>query len=315
MLSQTVRANLLLLLSAAIWGSTFGAQKAAMAHIGPFWYTGLRFLLGAVIVLPLLLREKPERKLEGRDWLVGVGIGLLLCAGINLQQVALILTSVTNAGFITGLYVVLVPLIGIFVGHRYGWGVWLGVALAVIGLYMLSVHGTLAVNYGDLLVLASAFFWAFQVYALSSAGSHCLPPVRLAVTQFLTCAVISLTIAAFIEPISFDAIGNASFGLLWGGILSVGFGFTMQVLAQRFAPATHSAIILSLESVFAALTGWLVMGDVLDARVLSGCGLMLLGTIIAQLTPAKQPVSHGKIEDETMAVPSERTAPSEARLG
>lgn len=288
--SQTVRANLLLLFSAAIWGSTFVAQKTAMQYIGPFWYTGLRFLLGMLVILPLLHFEKPQHSLSSRDWLTGIGIGLLLFAGINLQQVALMFTSVTNSGFITGLYVVLVPVICAFAGHRYGGGVWVGVIMAVGGLYLLSVHGALEVNFGDILTLASAFFWAFQVIALSSSG-HCLPPVRLAATQFATCTVLSLGIAVFIEPVSFSAIGDAGFALLYGGILSVGFGFTMQVMAQRYAPAAHSAIILSLESVFAALTGWAVLGDILDARVLTGCALMLGGTVLAQLSPTRPPKS------------------------
>lgn len=310
MFSQTIRANLLLLCAAAIWGSTFVAQKTAMEHIGPLWYTGLRFLLGLIVILPLLWLEKPARNLTWSDWRIGIGIGLLLFAGINLQQVALIFTSVTNAGFITGLYVVLVPIICTFAGHRYGGGVWLGVGMAVAGLYLLSVHGALEVNFGDVLTLASAFFWAFQVIALSSSGGHGLPPVRLAAAQFATCALLTLVLATILQlteslmaargissaalatvtgPISFAAIGEAGFALLYGGIMSVGFGFTIQVLAQRHAPAAHSAIILSLESVFAALTGWLVLGDILDARVLTGCALMLGGTLLAQLSPSRPP--------------------------
>ncbi len=303
MTGQTLRANLLLLLAAAIWGSTFVAQKTAMQYIGPFWYTGLRFLLGALIILPLLRFEKVTRPLKQRDWVMGIGIGLLLFAGINLQQVALQFTSVTNSGFITGLYVVLVPIICSFLGHRYGMGVWIGVVLAVTGLYLLSVHGTLEVNFGDLLTLASAFFWAVQVIALSNAG-HCLPAARLALTQFIVCAVLSLVIAITMEPISIDAIGNASFALLYGGILSVGVGFTIQVFAQRYAAAAHSAIILSLESVFAALTGWLVLQDVLDARILTGCALMLVGTLLAQLSPS----STSKTADVLDAEPEPETA-------
>ncbi|MEN3929751.1 DMT family transporter [Microvirga sp. W0021] len=281
-----IKANFLLLFTATIWGSTFVAQKAAMEYIGPFWYTGLRFLLGFITVLPLVFFERPAPEPDRKAWLTGVGIGLFLFVGINLQQVALMFTSVTNSGFITGLYVVLVPIISIFAGYRYGMGVWVGVALAVTGLYLLSIHGALEINYGDLLTLLSAFFWAFQVLALSSS-KNLLPPVRLALTQFAVCMIPSLLIAAVIEPISFEAIGDAGFSLLYGGILSVGFGFTMQVLAQRYTPAAHSAIILSLESVFAALTGWLVLGDIMDARVLTGCALMLTGTILAQLSPAK----------------------------
>lgn len=285
---QTLRANFLLFVAAAIWGSAFVAQKVGMDAIGPFWYTGLRFALGTVIIAPLLFIEKPTRPIVRSDWMTGIGIGLLLFAGINLQQVALIYTTVANTGFITGLYVALVPVICLFWGHRYGAGVWVGVLMALIGLYLLSVRGDFQINPGDLLTLLSAFFWAFQVIALSSSG-HCLPPVRLAVTQFSTCVVLSVFVALFREPISLEIIGDAGIPLLYGGIMSVGFGFTIQVVAQRYAHAAHSAIILSLESVVAAFAGWLVLNETLDSRALIGCLLMLAGTIVAQLSPAAVP--------------------------
>lgn len=285
---QVVRANILLFVAAVIWGSAFVAQKVGMEAIGPFWFTGLRFALGTVMIAPLLLIEKPARQLKRSDWMTGIGIGLLLFAGINLQQVALIYTTVANTGFITGLYVALVPVICLFSGHRYGAGVWVGVAMAITGLYLLSVRGDFQINPGDLLTMLSAVFWAFQVIALSSSG-HCLPPVRLAMTQFSTCVVLSVLVAVFREPISLAIIGDAGIPLLYGGIMSVGFGFTIQVVAQRYAHAAHSAIILSLESVVAAVTGWLVLNEALDARALIGCALMLAGTIVAQLSPAITP--------------------------
>lgn len=293
---QIARANLLLLFSAAIWGSAFVAQKVGMESMGPFWFTALRFIIGTLVVVPLLLWEKPVRPLTARDWITGIGIGLLLFAGINLQQVALLYTSVTNSGFITGLYVVLVPIISLAFGYRYGIGVWVGVVMAMAGLYLLSIRGDFSVNPGDMLTLISAGFWAFQVMALSSSG-HCLPPIRLAVTQFATCAVLSLLIAVFVEPISFQAISDTAIPLLYGSIMSVGFGFTLQVLAQRHAHAAHSAIILSLESVFAALAGWFFMGDLIDGRILVGCALMLGGTLLAQLSPAFPPVQEAAPEE------------------
>lgn len=285
---QVVRANFMLFVAAAIWGSAFVAQKVGMDVIGPFWFTGLRFALGTLMIAPLLLVEKPARQIKRSDWMTGIGIGLLLFVGINLQQVALIYTTVANTGFITGLYVALVPVICLFSGHRYGAGVWVGVAMAIIGLYLLSVRGDFQINPGDLLTMISAVFWAFQVIALSNSG-HCLPPVRLAMTQFFTCVVLSVLVALFREPISFAIIGDAGIPLLYGGIMSVGFGFTIQVIAQRYAHAAHSAIILSLESVVAAFTGWLVLNEALDARALIGCALMLAGTIVAQLSPAIAP--------------------------
>ncbi|MCL2309198.1 MAG: DMT family transporter [Proteobacteria bacterium] len=288
---QIVKANVLLSLAALIWGSTFAAQKLGMENLGPFWYTALRFLLGTLIVAPLLWRERVVSTLKPRDWATGVGIGLLLFSGINLQQVALQYTSLANSGFITGLYVVFVPVLGLFFGQRYGFGVWTGVTLAVIGLYLLSVKGDpygLTMNRGDVLTLISAMIWAIHLIALSGFG-HCLPPVRLAVTQFVTCAVLSLLVAACIEPISLPAIQAAAIPVLYGGVLSVGIGFTVQVLAQRHARAAHSAIILSLEAVVAAVVGWLILDETLGLRAIIGCTLMLAGALLAQLAPQRKP--------------------------
>ncbi len=286
---QVAKANILLSIAALIWGSAFVAQKLGMENLGPFWYSALRFLLGTFVVAPLLWRERVAVALTPRDWATGIGIGLLLFSGISLQQVALQYTSLANSGFITGLYVVFVPVLGLFFGQRYGFGVWAGVALAVAGLYLLSIKGGpggFEMNRGDMLTLISAVIWAVHVIALSGFG-HCLPPVRLAVTQFATCALLSLLVAAWIEPISLPAIQAAAVPVLYGGILSVGVGFTIQVLAQRHARAAHSAIILSLEAVVAAIAGWLILNEALGVRAIAGCALMLTGTLLAQLAPSR----------------------------
>lgn len=284
MRTKTVQANLLLLLAATIWGTAFVAQKAAMEHIAPIWFSGLRFALGAVVILPLVLREKPRKPVRLEDYAVGVGIGLFLCVGINLQQIALQYTTVANSGFITGLYVVLVPLFSLFHGQRYGIGMWCGAILAAVGLYFLSVKEGLDINFGDLLILISAVLWAFQVIALSSYGMR-LPPMRLAMAQFVTCAVLSTLVAAFREPIAWTDIQGAGGALLYCGVLSVGVAFTLQVVAQRYARAAHAAIILSLEAIIAALAGWVAFGEMLDSRAMFGGALMIVGTLLAQLSP------------------------------
>ncbi|WP_423203782.1 EamA family transporter [Pseudomonas kribbensis] len=285
---KVITSNILLLAAAVIWGCAFVPQKIGMSSIGPFWYTGLRFALGTLLILPFIFFEKNTRPLSWKDWSSGIVIGLILFGGINLQQIALMYASVANTGFITGLYVALVPILCSFFGHRYSSGVWFGVALATMGLYLLSVHGNLSVNPGDLLTLASAFFWAFQVIALSTFG-HRLPPIRLAVVQSGTCVVLSLAIAVVSEPISFEMISNAKIPLLYGGVLSVAIGFTLQVLAQRHIKAAHSAIILSIEAVFAAVAGWLILSESLGPKELAGCALILAGTLLSQLSPEKPP--------------------------
>ncbi|RON51905.1 DMT family transporter [Pseudomonas frederiksbergensis] len=296
---KVITSNVLLLAAAVIWGCAFVPQKIGMSSIGPFWFTGLRFALGTLLIIPLLFFEKTNRTLSWKDWSAGILIGLILFGGINLQQIALKYASVANTGFITGLYVALVPILCSFLGHRYSVGVWLGVAMATVGLYLLSVHGNFNVNPGDLLTLASAFFWAFQLIALSTFG-HRLPSIRLAIVQSGTCAVLSLAIAIAIEPVSLDMVNNAAIPLLYGSVLSVAIGFTLQILAQRHIKAAHSAIILSIESVFAAFAGWLILSESLGPKEIVGCALILVGTLLSQLSPEKQPKAKSNLAQQTV---------------
>ena len=216
MRSNALRADLLMLVTAMIWGSSFVAQRLGMDSIGPFLYSGLRFALAALILLPVL------RLLEGRISSAkvvplnrqllrgGMLMGLALALGINLQQVGLLFTSVTNSGFITGLYVIIVPLLGLFIGHKTGLGIWLGACMAVVGMFLLSVGEGFQVASGDWLQLAGAFVWGVHVLLVGFfAGRH--DPLRLALVQFITCAVISLVLAVIFEenPAASDHRGPA----------------------------------------------------------------------------------------------------------
>jgi len=293
MRSHALRADLLMLVTAMIWGSSFVAQRLGMDSIGPFLYTGLRFALAAVILLPVL------RLLESRTSSTaavvplnrqllrgGVLMGLALALGINLQQVGLLFTSVTNSGFITGLYVIVVPLLGLFIGHKTGLGIWLGACLAVVGMFLLSVGEGFHVASGDWLQLAGAFVWGVHVLLVGFfAGRH--DPLRLALVQFITCAVISLVLALIFEEIQLHAIIAAGPALLYGGVIGVAVGFTLQVVAQKDAIASHAAIILSLEAVFAAIAGAWLLGESLELRGYFGCALMFAGMLLAQLWPRK----------------------------
>lgn len=286
---RTYRADALMLITALIWGTTFVAQSLGMQHIGPFLYTGLRFLLGALVVLPLVLlvgRSKPQpgRAFNRPMLLGGLVLGTVLTLGINLQQIGLMFTTVTNSGFITGLYVILVPLFGLLIGMRSGLGTWGGALLALIGMLLLSVTDNFRIVSGDWLQLAGAACWAVHVLLVGALASR-YDPVRIAFLQFVVCALISLTLALLLEPISLPAIVNAGPAILYGGLLAVGVGFTLQVVAQKDALASHAAIILSLEAVFAALAGWLVLDERLSMRGFVGCCLMLTGMLIAQLWP------------------------------
>ena len=286
----SLRADLLMLLTALIWGTTFVAQRLGMNEIGPFLYTGLRFALGALVLLPWVLRRPAGGVTEPfhRGLLAGgLLLGLALTAGINLQQVGLLFTSVTNSGFITGLYVIIVPLLGLLVGQRTGPGTWLGASLAVLGMALLSIGPDFRVASGDWLQLAGALVWGVHVLLVGALASR-HDPLRLAFLQFVTCAAISLLLAGVLEEIDLDAILRAAPAVLYGGVIAVGIGYTLQVVAQKHAIASHAAIILSLEAVFAAIAGALVLDESLSARGYLGCALMFTGMLAAQLWPGRR---------------------------
>lgn len=289
--NHALRADLLMLLTALIWGTGFVAQTAGMDHIGPYLFSGLRFALGSLCLVPLILRNAkkaraPEPLLNRGMLRAGIIMGLALALGINLQQVGLLFTSVTNAGFITGLYVIVVPLLGLLLGHKTGLGTWLGCLLAVVGMCLLSIGDNFHVASGDWLQLIGAFVWGGHVVLVSLFASR-HDPIRLAFLQFATCSVVSLLLAVLFEPIALDAIIAAGPALLYGGIVAVGVGYTLQVVAQKHAIASHAAIILSLEAVFAAIAGAWILGEALQLRGYIGCGLMLAGMLLAQLWPKK----------------------------
>lgn len=291
---QVLKGNVFLFLAAFAWGTTFVAQRTAMEHIGPFLYSGLRFFLGSLFLLPFAVKRIRERRPSvwqreklGR-WLPLWGsclAGILICLGINLQQIGLMYTTAGNAGFITGLYVVIVPFLGIFFGFPISLGVWLGAPLATLGLYLLSATNGLALAPGDAWVLASAFVWAAQVLAVGLLSPK-IDSVVLAFGQSFVCAVLSLFVAGIIEDISFAAIWTVWFEIAFGGIISVGVGFTLQVVGQKYSQPSHAAIILQLEAVIAALAGWFFLNEIMSSRALAGAGLMLLGMLIAQLLPS-----------------------------
>lgn len=289
---ETFASDGLLLITALIWGLAFVAQRKGMEFIGPFTYNGIRFALGGLSLLPLLVyryrkgnlnlsfRGKPDSR--QKLLMSGISLGLLLFGGASLQQVGIVYTTAGKAGFITGLYVILVPLAGIFLGQRNKLKIWLGAILALSGMYFLSITGDFSISPGDLLVLFSAFFWTAHVLLIGwlSPKSDSL---ILAGMQFMVCSILSLITAFFTEIISWTTILQAAVPILYGGILSVGIAYTLQVVAQKKANPAYASIILSLESVFAGIGGYLLLGETLNSRGLLGCCLMFSGMLIAQL--------------------------------
>ncbi len=293
--------DLLMLAAAMIWGSTFVAQQLGMDGVGPFMYTGARFLLGALLVLPLWSRrpawlgQPRPATLHGAGgvslWLAGLGLGLVLFAGVNAQQVGLLGTTVSNAGFITGLYVVIVPFMLLGMGQRMQTSLWAAVALAAVGLYLLSVKADFAVAPGDWLQLVSAVIWALHVVLVGVlARRH--DPLRLAIVQYLVCAVLSLAVAWWQEPITLDGLWRAAPAIIYGGALSVGVAYTLQVVAQKTAKASHAAIIYSSEGLFSALCGAWILGEQLGGRGMLGGALMLAAMLMAQWRRVPEPEPH-----------------------
>jgi len=288
---QTVRSNALLLITAAIWGFAFVAQRVGMEYLGPFTFNAARFTLGSLSLLPLLFISRDERPASenilprpGLKLVVfgGFSAGFMLFMGMSLQQAGLVYTTAGKAGFITSLYVVIVPLLGLFWKQSTNPGIWIGAVLAAFGLYFLSVTQRFSVEFGDLLEFFGAFFWAGQVLIIGWLSPK-IPSVKLAFTQFVVCALLSCMVAAVFEDISWNALIQAIGPILYGGILSSGVAFTFQIMAQRHTHPAHASIIMSMEAVFAAIGGWLLLNEILSMRGLVGCGLMLGGMLISQL--------------------------------
>ncbi len=279
-------ADLLLFLTAAIWGFAFVAQRVGMAHMGPFTFNTIRFSLGALSLLPILHWSRVRKAGQGvlsfqKAIKPGILTGLALFAGASLQQIGLVGTSAGKAGFITGLYVILVPLLGLFWGRKAHPAHWTGAILAVAGLYFLSVRENFTISGYDLVVLAGAFVWAAHVHLIARFSDQ-VGPLRLSVFQFAICGLLSGTAALLFETPAVGDIAGGLWPILYGGFLSVGLAYTLQVVAQRKADPSHAVVILSLEGAFAALGGWLVLGENLSIRDLVGSGLILIGMLISQ---------------------------------
>jgi drug/metabolite transporter (DMT)-like permease len=289
--TSTVKSDALLLSTAIIWGFAFVAQRVGMDFVGPFIFNGVRFALGCVVLIPFILKNENRKKNNTRQpsrtnrkkAIVGSLIaGIVLFSGASLQQAGLVYTTAGNAGFITGLYVVIVPILGILLRHRTNTGTWTGAIFATIGLYLLSVTETFTIAFGDLLVLIGAFFWAAHVLLIGWLSPK-LDSFKLAFLQYAACSLLSLVVASVFEDNTMNGMVQATIPILYGGILSVGVAYTLQVVAQKRAHPAHAAIILSLEAVFAALGGWILLHETLAPRELLGCTLMLLGMLTSQL--------------------------------
>jgi drug/metabolite transporter (DMT)-like permease len=280
-------ANSLLLITAVIWGLGFVAQVLGMNYLSPFAFIGARFLLGAASLMPLVAffyyrNLLPQSSL--RTVLIGsLVLGVILFAAGSLQQVGIVYSNASNAGFITGLYMVLVPLIGLAFRHRPRLNAWLGTVLALVGLFLLSVKADFSMGYGDTLLLIGAVGWALHILAIDHFASRAAP-LLLALGQFIVCGVLAVGVSVVWETTTWDQMRAATNVLIYAGVITVGVAYTLQVIAQERADPTHAAIILSLEAVFGAIGGYLFLQEQLTSRELWGCTLMLAGMLVSQVS-------------------------------
>ena len=287
--NREMKSNMLLMLTAAIWGFAFVAQRVGMQYVGAFTFNGVRFALGSISLVPLIIyfknkktAEQPEEAASASALIPGIIAGSVLFFGASLQQAGLAYTTAGKAAFITGLYIVLVPLLGIFLKQRVGLNTWLGVVLAVSGLYFLSVNEDFTIAFGDLLEIIGAFFWAIHILVIDHFTKK-VDALKLSCVQFVMCAVLSIITAFIFEDISISGISQAAIPILYGGLLSVGVAYTLQVVGQKHAKPSHAAIILSMEAVFAALGGALLLKENLGVRGYLGCALMFAGMLLTQV--------------------------------
>ena len=290
------KSELLLLLSAVIWGFAFVAQRAGMEFTGPFTFNALRFALGSLSLLPFILinRSKNSKDISGTDpsasknyFKGGIILGSILFVASSFQQVGIVYTTAGNAGFITGFYVILVPIFGIFIGKKTHFNVWIGSALALAGMYLLSVKQNLTVGYGDILVFFAAVFYALHVLTIGHYATKS-DNLKISALQFAVCSIYSIIAAFLFETPELSGIIEAAIPILYGGVFSVGIAYTLQLIGQRKAHPAPAAIILSLEAVFAVFGGWLILNEVVTINTLAGCLLMLTGMILAQLNFVKK---------------------------
>jgi len=301
-MSKKMRANLMLLVTAIIWGSAFVAQDVAADVIEPLTFNAIRMAFAAIAMLPSvwLMDRGAARAGTGMDWrhmntegrknllIGGAACGTMLALGSACQQLGMTMgTGAGKAGFITALYIVLVPLLGLFRHKKVGRMVWLAVALSVAGLYFLCVQGSFTITAADGVLMLCALCYAGHILVVDhySRRTEC---VKLSCLQFAVTSLLCALGALLTEHPTWEAVNACIFPLLYAGVLSGALGYTLQTLAQRDAEPTVASLLMSLESVFAVLTGWIILGDALSLRELLGCVLMMGGIVLAQLPQKEQ---------------------------
>jgi len=283
-----LRGTLMLLAASFFWGTTFVAQILGMEGLGPYTYAAARFALGVLFIgaLWFLYRDKrAEQRRAGTfrsGFRAGIPVGLAMFVGVTLQQVALLYTTAGKTAFITTVYIVLVPLAAVLLGQRVRAVQWGGAVLAFAGVYFLSAHGETTINKGDLLVLICSFFWMAQIL-LIDRYARAVDAIELCFMQMIICTIGSAVLAAIYESFAWSDIWGAAVPILYAGLFSCGVAYTCQILGQAYVEPTQAAILMSTEAIFAAVAGWIVLGETMSGVQLLGCALLLGGALMAQV--------------------------------
>ncbi len=289
MKNKQLAGSLLLLLTALIWGSAFVSQRIGMSYVEPLTFNSIRTFIGGLFLIPFIpvfCRNKPIVPQPGQERKIlltgGLVCGLLLCLATNLQQVGIQYTTAGKAGFITSLYIVLVPCLGLFIGQRVGKALWAAVVLAVCGLYLLCIGESFALERGDLYILLCALTFAFHILAVGYFATR-TDGIKLSCLQFLISGALGMLFMFIFETPHIKDILACAFPILYAGIFSCGLAYTFQIIGQKHVSPAVASLLMSFESVFAALSGALVLGEHLSLKELSGCILMFCAVILAQL--------------------------------
>ena len=297
MKNKEVSSAILLFMAAFIWGVAFVAQSVGMDYVGPFTFNGCRFLIGGLVLTPFaLIREKKyeksniyqsmieeEQKRHLKTTLLGgLCCGVAICIASSFQQAGMLYTSVGKAGFITALYIVLVPVMGIFMKKKVPAIVWMGVVLAAVGFYFLCITESFSINYGDVLLFLCAICFTFHILIIDYFAPKA-DGVALSCIQFWFSGIVCMSIALFKETPNISAIIAAAVPILYAGVMSCGVAYTLQILGQKHMKPAVASLILSLESVISVLAGWVILKEVLNGRQLLGCALVFSAVILAQI--------------------------------
>lgn len=297
---NSIRSSLLLLLTATIWGVAFVAQSVGMDYVGPLTFNGVRFLIGAAVLLPFILwREKHQKKdqIENKSeeekkadrkllLMGGCCCGLALCFASLFQQLGIMHTTVGKAGFITTLYIIIVPVLGVFLHKKIGIRIWIGAVIAVVGMFLLCISESFSLGKGDALVLICAVLFSFHILVVDYFSPR-TDGVKLSCIQFAVSGLICMVLAFIFEEPSLQALVDGAVPVLYAGILSCGVAYTLQVIGQKDVDPTIASLIMSLESVISVLAGWVLLNQRLSNRELLGCALVFMAVILVQL-PQKE---------------------------